>query len=680
MSDSSKNSFEERLKRIETGKGTSGSIPGTSSSDKSTNSTPDPVPFTYSRPKNRKRLFHPVFLLVAACFGASAYVFGPAIKEFGNALNQIGNLQDIALQRQQDVISALNGDEPGQEKPIQSDPSAYDRQQEHLGYAFGSSFAVAQGHEAVPLETIFADFTPTGPETPAPTEQVKTLAANAECTIRPVGPDEKLVNVNIRHARGISPIQVTDKAVVLETLNDAAKDALNKGKSIASYPHNPRLVSLVNVLVTDTSGPLYLALQSLTEDVLWSLHLAPGVEIAHVAVITADTAGISGLPSSASHEHVKARDYNTDFSNPYYFRRDPENMECMARPFRKPDETWLAWAGSRNGNSLDGNLLYGQDQGFAAYAHWYTTQTSESPATNLIDAQTASHVLVGPVPEAPLVPQSNDTWYITPHEYYFAGGTDAQNAAYEKLAAEFAEQAASGNPFDTIPEQEILKLMPEGTQLATIVGELPSIFGVPVVNNPVTAVVDRNEINKRREVTFSGSIPFDAILAPGEETQENDYLDLVGMLRGPALFENKCSAALANIAQRCELVSGSMRRSGSEKFDFSMTFGYIPNYNLGTYKMSVKNAFERVVFREKAENKTFQKPDQQVAFVAKLQNVCDGLKSKFGNCVITSAAFTDGRDESSSARGVLSVYYSENKFEQSKIAQEAERLYQQIAH
>jgi hypothetical protein len=153
----------------------------------------------------------------------------------------------------------------------------------------------------------------------------------------------------------------------------------------------------LDIFVTDTSAPLYVVLQNMGPGVIWNLHIAPNVEIAHVAIIGSDYSGIANLPAGATVESLLVG----DFIPPHQYGADDTVRSCMIRPWRLPSPDWIGSLKSEAGSLIDQNQMYSYTKGYEAYNRWYSATLGVDAAANTVTARDAAHVLLGPMPAAP---------------------------------------------------------------------------------------------------------------------------------------------------------------------------------------------------------------------------------------------------------------------------------------
>jgi len=160
---------------------------------------------------------------------------------------------------------------------------------------------------------------------------------------------------------------------------------------------------VVNVVLTDTSAPQYVVLQTLQDDVVWNLHPAPGVTIAHVAMIG--------------------------------------NNSGLVQPH------WDAVLKSKGDNMLMINQVYTYTMGHKAFNSWYTQTLGVDADTNLTAAEGAASVLAGPLPATPVAFQdmTGRDIHMTRTDFVITGSQAARMAEIEKMQMDLVTAASGGD-------------------------------------------------------------------------------------------------------------------------------------------------------------------------------------------------------------------------------------------
>jgi hypothetical protein len=232
-------------------------------------------------------------------------------------------------------------------------------------------------------------FRPVSPED-APAG-VTDLAILKGCSFARPRAGQKIANVKV----GGSPVETSIQSY---SDTDVAKAAMGwlewqKDHPELDYAIERNLpvasIRLVDVVLTDTTSPQYLVLQSASDGILWNLHLAPGVTVAHVAMVAQGDTGLVN-PDPA----VKVEVLRTDLK-----------PECNAEPVFEPGDDWGFVRNTKEGMG-DQALLARHVERFAAYDAWFTKTFGQSARQDLVGFREAAHLLVGPLPDpASKVPQ-----------------------------------------------------------------------------------------------------------------------------------------------------------------------------------------------------------------------------------------------------------------------------------
>lgn len=226
--------------------------------------------------------------------------------------------------------------------------------------------------------------------------KVEMFDPNAECTLRKPNADEVLHNVRLETGTGPTDLHVVSDAQMGAALSEHIEGVTAVGKKYQIGKTANGRMRRVDVFVTDSSAPVYLVLQSLGGNALWNVHRGPGVDISHVALI-GGTSGVV-LPGEMEFEAIRVR----DFVSSDEFGANDEIRPCMVRPYRAPEPHWPAQQKANDNNTLYVNQIHSFATGFRAFDAWFTGVTGQDANTNLVAAQGAAHVLVGPVPAGQL--------------------------------------------------------------------------------------------------------------------------------------------------------------------------------------------------------------------------------------------------------------------------------------
>ena len=300
------------------------------------------------------------------------------------------------------------------------------------GWEYRSPALAHVGTEEIALSAVAAGLPGAGPLPEGVPAALAALPANEGCRVRLRAPDAEIRGVRLggaRRAGGVTMLsedQIAAQALANVTaLTDPARGPV---------PREPRLgtgvgstgLGVVDVLVTETAAPVHLVLQSVGGDVLWNLHAGEGARIAAVTLVTPEHAGIAG------HEGV-----------PVDVLRTADG--CAPAPERAPAPHWRMVRNLGGLGALEKVLTDWQDR-HDAYAAWYESVFGVPADAFTIRHARADHVLVGPVPEAPVpfTPLAARTAAVTAEDHVLHGPAEARAAEAGALHEALMLRAAGG--------------------------------------------------------------------------------------------------------------------------------------------------------------------------------------------------------------------------------------------
>lgn len=263
------------------------------------------------------------------------------------------------------------------------------------------------------------------PEIPA---TVAPIAPLDTCTPRRPAPNETIVNVQVNFGGPPTGVHALSKAELAKQTMEWIGRIQSRQSDLDYMPRskgNP--VESKTVVLTDTSAPLYLILQS-SDPTLWNVQAAPGVEIAHVAMV--------GRPGMGF--HGPAGDYGID---PILISAD-----CAAYPARAPAPHWDLY--ERPGALNSSNDYEGKaEERHRAYTTWFEATFGIPSEQGAIGAWEASHVFAGPVPATPFpyFPMEGAIIRAVPAEHMYHGSEEQIAAALRDDIRRLGTAAAGGD-------------------------------------------------------------------------------------------------------------------------------------------------------------------------------------------------------------------------------------------
>ncbi len=250
------------------------------------------------------------------------------------------------------------------------------------GYKISPGVAVGPNHEFHWIQSAVKGYKPTSfKDVPATLNIVPTMIS---CDFREPAAGEKIANVYVGRGQVGSAVFAASNETIAKRTEDWIEQYKSRGSRVTSRASvRSDSLRLVDLIVTDTSAPLYLILQSETGNTLWNMHVAPGVKFAHIAVLGRGAVGIA----------------NIDESIPVEFMNDEAATECGITPVRKPADHWLfvqrakADKGSVYTDAMKKNLEMHRE-----YTKWFKRSFGIQSETSVIGLNEASHFIVGPLP------------------------------------------------------------------------------------------------------------------------------------------------------------------------------------------------------------------------------------------------------------------------------------------
>lgn len=273
--------------------------------------------------------------------------------------------------------------------------------------------------------------------------EITPIIRNARCDLRAPSSSEKVMGVRIENGGLTAPIHALSNAQLAQQLLANVHAVTQEGQNYASDGGLGGAKNSVDVILTDTTAPIYLVLQNMGSGVIWNLHAAPEVTVAHVAIIGADFSGVANLQSDTTFEAVLV----SDFVPPHQYGADDAARDCMVRPWRNPQPDWIGVRKAAAGDLSFQNQMYSYTKGYEAYNRWYKNALGVDAALNTVSLRDAAHVLLGPVPDSPFDynTMAGQAIYMMPTDHQFTGDQASREAAVAELQNRVLAAAIGGN-------------------------------------------------------------------------------------------------------------------------------------------------------------------------------------------------------------------------------------------
>ncbi|WP_341366656.1 hypothetical protein [Yoonia sp. BS5-3] len=260
--------------------------------------------------------------------------------------------------------------------------------------------------------------------------QVRPFARNASCNLRRPLPNEKLVNIRVENGTLPAPLQAFSASALSDQLMRNVTAVTQNG---AAYDQNAQVtgaMSSIDVFLTDNTAPLYLALQNMGNGIVWNIHAAPGVTVAHVAIVSSEISGLANIAPTTTFDALLVSDFV-----PADQVITDDQSDCMVRPWRNPQPDWIGSERAAAGDSVTADQLQTYTAGYIAYDRWFSENFGVDASTDVIALRETAHVLYGDIPEQPIAYQSlaGQDIHLMRTDHVLTGDTQSRTDAVNRL-------------------------------------------------------------------------------------------------------------------------------------------------------------------------------------------------------------------------------------------------------
>jgi hypothetical protein len=258
------------------------------------------------------------------------------------------------------------------------------------------------------------------PDGQAPSK-IGWIEAAKKCRFPAPKGNERLVQV-MTQASGLPTGIVALSKPQIQALS--SPEALAKIHEDAAAARERAALKLVDVVVTDSSAPVYLVLAG-GDDILWNIQKAAGATIAQVALIAGENGGIANL----------------DPAVPVSALNGPEAKTCGAVPARKPKDNWTVVTEAAGGDIVAIDHVKRLTEDYGHYNTWFKETFGQESDPITIGIARMSHALVGPpVPSLdqrlPYRPLTDASVLLAPSQtIFYSASADDFPAAIEQVLA-----------------------------------------------------------------------------------------------------------------------------------------------------------------------------------------------------------------------------------------------------
>ena len=260
--------------------------------------------------------------------------------------------------------------------------------------------------------------------------------ATRGCVFRRPASSEFFANVRIAEGGMRSPVYAfsrkrltKDTKRFIESYKQKRVDTPIRGSTRELNLH------AVDVVVTETSRPVYLVLQSTHGKVLWNIHTAEGAKVRQVVVIGGATpVAVANLPEGARLHMVDAN----------------SARRCGLDPARMPRAHWIFVQRARSGMDGHGELYTENMARYRRYADEFAVAFGDGHERGVIGDFRVSHVLVGPLPatledRVAYAPLDGADIKVAPADYILTGDRGEVKDEYSEMVLGLARRMAGGD-------------------------------------------------------------------------------------------------------------------------------------------------------------------------------------------------------------------------------------------
>lgn len=501
--------------------------------------------------------------------------------------------------------------------------------QDARGWVYPALQVVTADGETLPLAQIATGGLPNG--TRSAPAGLTPFAANDACTVRRPAAGEIIHNVRLESATVDSEVHAFSNVEMAEALRQHLEGLAKTPRHHQVGSKAEARMGVVDVFVTDTSAPVYLVLQAWKiyerQDMIWNIHIAPGVELSHVVMI-GDRSGVVLPTGAVTFEALRIGDFIEGMG----FEDNEARRPCMVAPFRTPRDDWRAVELASEDNDLQVNHVYYFNTGYRMFNEWYTQAFGVDAGTNLISVAGAAHVLVGPTPTEPIGyrPLSASRVHVTQTDHMVIGD-DAWLAVHDETLT----RALGGDLTSFDPGPRGAALRPKDRPQPD-----PSPADFWRDHPKLLSYFASDDLSRHRRAEYYRPLPFEAILKDGEEVPDADLHALYALARAPKELMKLCDEMLAiGLARTCDVFDprATMSRDGS--IIMRGLLYHLPAYDTGNPTAVAYGDFFEIGAPITRDLNIADTPEGRQEVMQIALDACEALRQRIGTCVISLLEF-----------------------------------------
>lgn len=144
-----------------------------------------------------------------------------------------------------------------------------------------------------------------------------------------------------------------------------------------------------------------------------------------------------------------------------------------------------------------------------------------------------------------------------------------------------------------------------------------------------------------RQVHITQIVDAADLLAPGEAAPDQAFLELYAAARAPARMIAFCAEIVETIGTKCDVVHTDAHQNRDGKIVLNGELSFVPSAALGDPAIVENGALASGTIALPYEGDLLPANDAEARTAAMIQaqSICDDLRTKFGNCVLTRVSF-----------------------------------------
>ena len=170
-----------------------------------------------------------------------------------------------------------------------------------------------------------------------------------------------------------------------------------------------------------------------------------------------------------------------------------------------------------------------------------------------------------------------------------------------------------------------------------------------------SAVFDTSRLTDKRAVHVAVTVPFEDLLAEGEDAPEEVYRDTYAAARAPAHLAALCAEVLETIALQCDVANPRAKVLRDGEVSIKGKLRFVPRDAAGTPSASGEARVMLMPLSFQSGTMTHNSARGRIGFMEMAQEACARLREIVGNCVINDLHFKPVRNARHNGKVLMEV-------------------------